>query len=691
MRWTAWTVRWLLAAAAAWAMGCDDGGSEGVASDGATADAAGPEATTTDASTRDAAAGDAGIGDAAAGDAVVDAFMSPEGCNPIAAEWDCLLPWPSDVFRAPDPSTETGFRVAYTEQAVPRTSGGAAVDFTRDAPADGFPILPQIAALFPQGVDDADLVFFEPAPEDSLGPDSPTVLLEADSGRRVLHFAELDPAAPDDATRLLFVRPMEPLAPATRYVVAIRGLRDHAGEAVAPPAGFRRLRDGDDAGDEAARYATEVFAPLESAGVARAELQLAWDFTTRSDANATADLRAVRDAMRDAMAEAPPEVIVDMVTEPANGGGHRRIDGRLIVPAFTDDNVPGARLRRDVDGRPFARGTLEVPFLAFVPASVLARGPEDPPAGLLQFGHGFFGDRREIEGFPLQFADAQGYVVVGIDWAGMSRPDAGKVIVDLAGADPASALRFVERLHQGMANQMALARAAKEVLPTLSAFQVDGRPTYDPDYVWYYGISQGGILGGTYVAAALDLDAAVLSVGGAGFGLMMSRAAPFAPFLLIIEQQTAGALEAQKVTITTQHGLERIDPISYARHVAADPFDGPPAAHRVLMQLGLGDASVPTVAGHVHARALGLRHIVPAPRRVAGLETVEAPFEGSALVEFDFGVPEPLPGTYPTREPVESPTHEGVRRVPAGMRQVAAFLAVGGRVESVCEGPCDPE
>src|SRR5690606_35699699 len=55
----------------------------------------------------------------AALDASVDAsdYVVPEGCNPLAATWDCMLPFPSDHFLVDDPSLPSGRRVELPEVA----------------------------------------------------------------------------------------------------------------------------------------------------------------------------------------------------------------------------------------------------------------------------------------------------------------------------------------------------------------------------------------------------------------------------------------------------------------------------------------------------------------------------------------------------------------------------------------------
>ena len=205
------------------------------------------------------------------------ALSIPEGCNPLAADWDCLLPFPSDVFLVPDASMPSKKRLKLGN-AVLRTKEGTAVDFTTLHPADGASHIPQILALFPGGIDRKSLVFSDRADETLNVATSTTLLLEADTGKPVLHFAEPDMRADSDARRGLFIRPMIRLQNGKRYVVAIRKLVDKAGQTIAAPEGFRRLRDHEYTGDPVlsplgTRYEQDVFGVLGKAGVALVGVQ----------------------------------------------------------------------------------------------------------------------------------------------------------------------------------------------------------------------------------------------------------------------------------------------------------------------------------------------------------------------------------------------------------------------------------
>ena len=386
----------------------------------------------------------------------------PAGCNPLAAEHDCLLPFPSDFFLVEGSSGE-GKRVTLAASAQPRTDDDTALDVLALHPANGFSPGNQILALFPQGVDVADLVDAATDPNESLGPLSPTVLLDVDSGKPVLHMAETDPRATEDARRALLIRPLVRLRDGARYLVAIRGLRDNSGALLPVPEGFRRLRDGQAQDDPplaslAARYEADVFAPLQSAGVARGSLQLAWDFTVRSEQDAIGDMLSVRDQIIAYFGAHTPELKVTKVEDKPDAHTFRRVSATVTVPLYMDDAEPLALLHRDGAGGVSQNGTVEVPFTVLIPESVAAMPQQ--PARVMQFGHGFFGDHSEINHFVYKLADERRFVVIATVWWGMNAQDRLALIGQVS-ENLSEVLRFTDRVHQGMANFLALSYAAK--------------------------------------------------------------------------------------------------------------------------------------------------------------------------------------------------------------------------------------
>ena len=618
----------------------------------------------------------------------------PAGCNPVGAPFDCLLPYPSDVFR-----DASGVRVPEVALPTAQIRGTEIpIDFLSEQPARGFSAASTLLALFPEPIDEEQLVFHTDDVSRSLDVSSPTLLVDAETGEPVAHFAELDPLAIGDETRALVMHPMARLVGGRRYVVIVHGLARADGALAAGPDAFVAMRDGRAPawlGSVAARYETDMFPIIEALGIEPTSVQLAWDFTVREDADATAAMIRVRELSLEDFAAGPPVITVtDVIDAPAPGLA-RRVEGTMTVSLFVDSPEPGARLNLGEDGRVARNGTVEVPFSILVPDAVDSAPVGSPPARVVQYGHGFFGSREEaLSDWAIAFMNETSTVFAVVDWWGMARDDMLVVANDVL-TEPSKTLRFTERVHQAMANQMALARALRTTIAELDELQRGGAPIYDPSTVYFWGNSQGHILGGTYLGIAPDVERGVLGVGGAGLSLMIFRAGPFLTFYALLRGEGVGDLEVQKFAALAQTSFDSIDPATYAPWVLEPSggglLVGAPAERRVLMHLGLGDPAVPNVAGRFHARSMGLPLLAPATREVFGLGTVPAPHDGSAVVEFDFGVSEPLPGTYANVMVYMNDVHESVRQLGAVHRQMDSFLRPGGLVEATCNGVCDPE
>ena len=279
-------------------------------------------------------------------------YEVPEGCGPLAADWDCKLPFPSDVFLVDDATTPTGRRVALEGASAP-IYRRMPVDVLAVNPPDGFSVAAPVIAWFPFEIDDSSLVPHHGDLEQTVSGESQTLLIDATSGERIVHFAELDPEGIDPTERALLIRPMVRLEHERRYVVAIRNLRTNSGDPVPAPEGFRQIRDVDvsnaEVQVEATRYETEVFPILASAGVDRASLNLAWDFTTGSEERITGDMLDVREAM---LAAPVGEVrTVELIDDPDTLGDSAdyvafRLGGAAHGAALPRRAEPGARAAR---------------------------------------------------------------------------------------------------------------------------------------------------------------------------------------------------------------------------------------------------------------------------------------------------------------------------------------------------------
>ncbi|NUP11459.1 MAG: hypothetical protein HOW73_35890 [Polyangiaceae bacterium] len=614
-----------------------------------------------------------------------DPLEVPEGCNPLASDVDCLLPFPSDFYRT---EGDDGVRVRISDAAMPRFED-VPIDVTAAHPLDGYSVGTPIIASFGEPIDDASFVFWIDDIDRSTTPESQTTVIDAETGEAVPHFAEIDPRATDLARQALIVRPLVRLAANHRYVVGLHGITRLDGSVIDAPKGFASLRDeGGKAHSSleamSAHYEADVFPLLESFGLERTELQLAWDFTTRSEESAAGDMLAIREDMRERLSQAPPTVTVVGVEDAVSEHIARRIELTIEVPLYVSSPDVGATLTASP---PIATEMVPVPVTVWIPPSVMNRAPGDPPARLLQFGHGFFGSRYESNDFPSAFADAHGFVVVGADWWGMSEADRNHVAASFV-ENPATVLAFTDRVHQGMANYIALAAAAKGPIAALPELQIQGAPAYDPATLYFYGISMGQILGQTYFALSPDAERAAFSVGGANLSIMMFRASPFQPFLALLQTQMPDALDHQKFAAIAQLNFDRIDPLTYAPYIFDEPLPGAPPDRGVVMQFGVADSTVPNLGTYFAAKIIGVPLLEGAGEAFPPwLPTTTAPATKAALTPFDFG-DEP---NYAAAPADANDVHNEVRKLGAAQTQISDFFRPDGVITNTCDGVCDPE
>lgn len=207
-------------------------------------------------------------------------------CDPLQPDY-CMLPFPNDFWRGDG-------RLAISDETFPKTRpvlGSMPVRAEAGGwnEADGFPLFPSITTYWP-GLTDASIDNMARVwnPQRSLDGDSPSVIIDRETQERIAHWAEVDHMSDADATlppeerdkRALLLWPTKALRHATTYIVALRGVTNVDGAAVAPSAAFAALRDGQPSGDPLVEerrelYDTLIFPALEAAGVARADLQLA--------------------------------------------------------------------------------------------------------------------------------------------------------------------------------------------------------------------------------------------------------------------------------------------------------------------------------------------------------------------------------------------------------------------------------
>ena len=213
--------------------------------------------------------------------------------------------------------------------------------------------------------------------------------------------------------------------------------------------------------------------------------------------------------------------------------------------------------------------------------------------------------------------------------------------------------------------------------------------------MFYDGNSQGGIAGGTLMAVAQDITRGVLGVPAMNYSTLLTRSVDFATYSMVLYPAYPNELERPLLFALIQMLWDRSDPNGYAHHITSDPLPNTPA-HKILVHEAFGDHQVANVATEVEARTLGLSIYQPAlaPGRHTdvhpyfGIPPIPSfPFDGSAMVVWDSGVPPPpTTNTPPT---AGSDPHGKPRSQASARQQKSEFLKPDGAVVDVCGGsPC---
>ena len=534
-------------------------------------------------------------------------------------------------------------------------------------------------------------VFLPHTPEESLDPESPVFIVDYEAIRAagtgapfaaVVHpvTAWYNREIAGAPVNKLIIAPWEPLQPKHEYAVVITDrLRSWT---AAPRMGPERCVGASEA-FQCAKSGSEVdpqiepmraglqplFVWLESLGIERGEVSLAMHFTTESIEDELLDVRRQVDQALPPKPRIDPDRVFLDVSDPVTGKLKQEVKDYFqeLFPEDEDVDVDfddyefdamgtiayGTFLAKDfqhpefrifitdgVTGRVKQQGVNELEFMVVLPKADPANGI-GPPYKTVVFQHALTVCKESMVAIANEF-NRRGLAMVGIDVVRHGSRSEESLLGErncvIQGLDfllpPEGPLAGREGFRQTIADQFQLVNMLKA-----EGFEidVDGTPGNDLEVsrLAYVSQSLGSIIGATFLALEPDVGAGVLNVGGGGlYSVALSffgdeDGQPVGPdgfaelpdFLL-------------ELMLVLQSGMERADPINYAKFIARAPLneDGiqnPPKS--ILLQEAIGDSVVGNFSTDSLTREMGGELAGPTFfRDVPGLAIRNAPFSGNA-------------------------------------------------------------
>ncbi|MCB9787136.1 MAG: hypothetical protein H6744_10645 [Deltaproteobacteria bacterium] len=566
---------------------CDGGGSGTPDSDAVAADAA----DAADAAGLDAAGLDAAGPDAIAPDAHADAEVGATGStrwlyDPVAGTE--LWAFPDDYLTRPDPQSPTGLRL--------------------DSSVAHAPWVADIDPILRKSIDDLSLLsgfgtngggflrFSAPLGDLPTGPDA-----SISSDALMLLDLDTDPptrvpfeATPNDDGLALVVWPLRPLRERARHaLVATTALRDAAGGPLAPSPLVADLVAGAPPSPQFAPLVPRYQELATKTGLGADAIAAAVVFTTHGDlGRITAAIADVATRTYDWSQKPACTSTAELTScEAAFIAQDYRHDG------WVDGAAPDA--------------TWELKVSIWLPPPGAGAGPYPT----LVYGHGINDSRGSGKSLARRVAPL-GFAVVAADAL-----EHGEHPTADPGDGSLNALRFlgidltntrIDALAlSGNFNQTMLDRLQMiALLKSAPDIDGDGAADIDATHLGYYGISLGGMMGSSLLAASSDLGVGVLAVAGGRLIAFVTDTGLVKPLLPLLGDIVGSEPLLERLLVVAQTVVDAADPATFAPHVLADRLV-PGLPPNLLFPVAIGDETVPPAAGRALARALGIPQVPP--------------------------------------------------------------------------------
>ena len=601
----------------------------------------------------------------------------------------CLLPFPSSAFLDSDSGTTTGYRLDIDGQAIPDSASAPSEDFHMLDYKDGHSPSTQVFTTFSSLPDIYGL-----ASQDSIHlssqPDHNSLLLNMDTGQITEHWVEISSRTQEDEPTLVHVRSLRGLDHNTQYAVAFRGLVDENGDPIEPFPGFKALRDGivtDNQQIESLRPSYEtMFTSLSGIGYERQNLISAWWFHTASTQSITGDIISMRNDATQRLGDDGIGCNVTSVIEnyAEDNTTLRRISGTITTPHYLESTYPPTPMTRSEDGTPKFNFLTEVVFTVTIPMSA---AESSQPAPLVVLGHGFLGNGEGMVSGFRGWANDSGVATIGTDFKGWSSDgDFDAVTFGLMNVNYLQ--HQSERLQQSVINHLAMITTIKGVCSDIPEFYHNGVNLVDTTDVDYMGVSLGGIRGPSMLSLIPEIDHGVLWVAGSSFGFIAERSTQYTQFEELFSSPLAyeSTMDRSILIALMQSMWDTTEPETYLPFIDGG-LDGELHPYEVLYLVSINDAQVTTLSADRASRTSGIPVLANSTYYPHGLEIVDAPTSGSAIVYFDGNFPAVPSGNIQGPMAYHSLAHNQVLGFEPAVDLATDFLR-SGTISDTCSGNC---
>ena len=601
----------------------------------------------------------------------------------------CLLPFPSSAFLDSDSGTTTGYRLDIDGQAIPDSASAPSEDFHMLDYKDGHSPSTQVFTTFSSLPDISGL-----ASQDSIHlssqPDHNSLLLNMDTGQITEHWVEISSRTQEDEPTLVHVRSLRGLDHNTQYAVAFRWLADENGDSIEPFPGFKALRDGivtDNQQIESLRPSYEtMFTSLSGIGYERQNLISAWWFHTASTQSITGDIISMRNDATQRLGDDGIGCNVTSVIEnyAEDNTTLRRISGTITTPHYLESTYPPTPMTRSEDGTPKFNFLTEVVFTVTIPMSA---AESSQPAPLVVLGHGFLGNGEGMVSGFRGWANDSGVATIGTDFKGWSSDgDFDAVTFGLMNVNYLQ--HQSERLQQSVINHLAMITTIKGVCSDIPEFYHNGVNLVDTTDVDYMGVSLGGIRGPSMLSLIPEIDHGVLWVAGSSFGFIAERSTQYTQFEELFSSPLAyeSTMDRSILIALMQSMWDTTEPETYLPFIDGG-LDGELHPYEVLYLVSINDAQVTTLSADRASRTSGIPVLANSTYYPHGLEIVDAPTSGSAIVYFDGNFPAVPSGNIQGPMAYHSLAHNQVLGFEPAVDLATDFLR-SGTISDTCSGNC---